>query len=113
MAVEDAATLDPHDVPFYSKGEAANAVRLHHSWPMYLGGRVNQKLVSLPKNVHDAFHVGLDRILPRTAGTEYYESLSPAAREQALRDLGAYTKSFDTKYGTKLYQAMVGEGFPY
>lgn len=63
--------------------------------------------------MHDAFHSGLDKILPRQAGTAYYEALSPAARTQALQDLAAYTKAFDAKNGTNLYEAMVREGFPH
>jgi hypothetical protein len=45
-------------------------------------------------------------------GTAYYEGLTGAAQKQALQDLAAYTKAFDAKYGTKLYNAMIKEGFP-
>jgi hypothetical protein len=79
---------------------------------MYLGGKMQQILEPLPRRLHDAFHSGLDKILPRQAGTGVYENLSSAAQNQLLIDLGAYTRKFDAKYGTKLYDAMIREGFP-
>ncbi|MEY2493785.1 MAG: hypothetical protein QOJ45_277 [Verrucomicrobiota bacterium] len=91
---------------------AADAVRFHHGWPKYLGGDMQQILEPLPKSMHDAFHSGLDKIIPRQAGTSFYEGLSPVARRQMLQDLGDYTKAFDAKNGTHLYDAMVREGFP-
>ena len=90
-----------------------DAVRFHHPWPMYLGGKTQQILEALPKAIHDAYHSGLDKILARQKGAAYYAALSPAARAEALQDLAAYTKAFDAKYGTKLYDAMVREGFPH
>jgi hypothetical protein len=71
-------------------------------------------LVPLSKPLHDAFHNGLDKILPRQWGTAYYESLDPVARQQALTDLAAYTKAFDakSKYGTKPYDPLLENGFP-
>jgi hypothetical protein len=77
-------------------------VQFHHAWPKYLGGAAQQILEPLPKAVHDAFHSGLDKILPRQAGTKYYEKLSPEARRQLLKDLSDYTRAFDAKYGTQL-----------
>jgi hypothetical protein len=75
-------------------------------------GAAEQDLVALSKSLHDAFHSGLDKILPRQWGTAYYEGLEQAARRQVLGDLAAYTKAFDAKYGTKLYDAMIRNGFP-
>jgi hypothetical protein len=69
-------------------------------------------LVPLPKSIHDVYHSGLDKILPRQKGTQYYEQLDGLARQQMYRDLADYTKAFDAKYGTKLYDAMLKEGFP-
>jgi hypothetical protein len=86
--------------------------RRHHPWPKYLGGDEVQPLVDLPTVLHAKYHGGLDRILPRQKGTAYYESLPAAAKRQAYRDLADYTKAFDNKYGTRLYDAMIGEGFP-
>jgi hypothetical protein len=91
---------------------AEDAIRLHHAWPKYLGGAAKQDLAPLSKSLHDAFHSGLDKILPRQWGSAYYESLGPAARQQVLQDLGAYTKAFDAKYGTQLYDALLRNGFP-
>ncbi len=79
---------------------------------MYLGGKFQQLLEPLPKGLHDAYHSGLDKILPRQAGTAYYDALSPDAKVQTLLDLADYTKGFDAKHGTQLYEAMVREGFP-
>jgi RHS repeat-associated protein len=91
---------------------AEDAIRLHHTWPKYLGGAAEQDLVPLSKSLHDAFHSGLDKILPRQWGSAYYEGLSQAARQQVLGDLAAYTKAFDAKNGTQLYDAMIRNGFP-
>lgn len=82
----------------------------HHPWPQYLGGPANQRLVDLPRTLHETYHSGLDKILPRQRGTSYYENLSQ--RTQMLRDLGDYTRAFDAKHGTKLYDAMIQNGFP-
>ncbi len=95
-----------------AKSAANTAERLHHSWPMYLGGDKIQDLVPLEKWLHDAYHSGLDTVLARQKGTLYYEGLTGAAKEKVLQDLAVYTKSFDAKYGTKLYDAMIKEGFP-
>ena len=81
-------------------------------WPKYLGGAVDQELVRLPTEVHNAFHAGLDKILPRQWGTAYYKKLGPAAKKQVLRDLAAYTKAFDAKYGTHIYEGLIKNGFP-
>jgi hypothetical protein len=62
--------------------------------------------------VHDAYHSGLDKIFPRQRGTAYYENLGPAARQQMQRDLADYTKAFDSKNGTQLYDSMIRNGFP-
>ncbi|HEY5569057.1 MAG TPA: RHS repeat-associated core domain-containing protein [Gammaproteobacteria bacterium] len=90
----------------------AQPIRLHHAWPKYLFGPTKQDLVPLTKSLHDAFHSGLDKIWPRQWGIEYYEALSPAGRQQVARDLAAYTKAFDAKHGTQLYDAMLRNGFP-
>jgi hypothetical protein len=85
---------------------------LHHPWPMYLGGAVKQELVSLPKSLHYAYHRGLDTYLPRKRSTAHYESLGPAEKQQALQVLAAHTKNFDADDGTKLYDALLKNGFP-
>jgi hypothetical protein len=94
------------------RGVAEEAVRLHHAWPKYLGGAVKQDLVPLPKSLHDKFHKGLDVRLPKWRGTAYYESLGPTERQEALQYLAAYTKNFDADHGTKLYDALLNNGFP-
>jgi hypothetical protein len=85
---------------------------LHHAWPKYLGGPAKQALERLPKTVHNAYHSGLDKILPRQWGAKYYDNLSAVARKQMERDLADYTKAFDAKYGTNLWQSMLDNGFP-
>jgi hypothetical protein len=95
-----------------ARGTAQAVTHGHHAWPKYLGGPAKQDLARLPKSVHDAFHSGLDKILPRQRGTAYYEGLSPAARQQLQRDLADYTRAFDAKYGTQLYESMIRNGFP-
>jgi hypothetical protein len=91
---------------------APGAIHGHHPWPKYLGGPAKQDLANLSEPLHKSYHSGLDRILPRQRGTAYYDNLSPQAKQQLIRDLAAYTKAFDAKYGTRLYDSMVRNGFP-
>jgi hypothetical protein len=69
-------------------------------------------LTDSPIAYHDAYHRGLDKILPRQRGTKYYEGLRGGAKEQMQQDLAAYTKGFDAKYGTSLFESMLKNGFP-
>ena len=73
---------------------------------------MQQILKPVPKGVH-SFPRGLDKIFSRQAGTKYDENLSPTALCRVLRDLSDYTKAFDAKYGTALYDPMRREGFAY
>jgi hypothetical protein len=95
-------------------GELGSSVetRLHHAWAKYLGGAEKQDLVVLSKEMHDLYHSGLDKILPRQKGTAFYEGLTGAARKQMYQQLGDYTKAFDSANNTKLFEAMLKEGFP-
>ncbi len=88
------------------------AFHLHHTWPKYLGGPTKQDLVRLPKNIHDAYHRGLGGILDRRRGAEYYDALSAAARKLIEQKLAKFTKEFDAQYGTKLWEAILKNGFP-
>jgi hypothetical protein len=90
----------------------AEELHRHHAWPKYLSGAVKQELVALPKSLHHKFHKGLDERLPRRSGTAYYESLDPTERQLALQHLAEYTKNFDAEHGTKLYDALLKNGFP-
>jgi len=65
----------------------------------------------MPKSLHDAYHSGLDKVLPRQKTTAYYENLSPQGRSEAAKKLADYTKAFDAKHGTYLYEGMLREGF--
>jgi hypothetical protein len=96
-----------------AKGVARGiAEELHHPWPKYLGGAVKQELVSLPKALHYEFHRGLDKKLPKWLGTAHYEKLGPIEKQQALQVLAAHAKDFDAAHGTKLYDALLKNGFP-
>jgi RHS repeat-associated protein len=106
-----AAGIIPVSPEIKAASALGKALRLHHAWPKYLGGAIEQELIPLSKTVHDAFHSGLDKVLPRQWGSEYYRTLGSAASKQVLRDLADYTKAFDAKYGTKLYDAMIRNGF--
>ena len=92
--------------------ETAEAVQLHHAWAKYLGGAEKQDLVPLTKALHDTYHSGLDKILPRKWGTAYYDSLQGARGVRMYEKLRDYTKAFDATHGTKLFDAMRKEGFP-
>ena len=101
-----------HGMKVARGGAARGITHAHHAWPKYLGGPKVQDLQRLPKSVHDAYHSGLDKILPRQRGTAYYDNLGSAARQQMQRDLADYTKAFDAKNGTQLYDSMIRNGFP-
>ncbi|MCL6592090.1 MAG: hypothetical protein K6U80_19355 [Firmicutes bacterium] len=83
------------------------AERLHHAWPMYLGGPFKQNLQKLSKSLHDEYHSGLDKLLPRQKGSDYYKNLSPEAQAEAFEEFMNYTKAFDEKYGTNLWNTVV------
>jgi hypothetical protein len=76
------------------------------------GGAVKQELVPLARLLHYEFHRGLDKKLPKKLGTAYYENLGPSETQQALQTLATYTKDFDAEHGTKLYDALLRNGFP-
>lgn len=91
-------------------------IRFHHAWPMYLGGPRDQLLEPLPKSLHDAYHRGLDKVLDnslaRVRTTAHFSAQTGAERIRTLKALANYTRAFDAKHGTKLYEAMIREGFP-
>jgi RHS repeat-associated protein len=102
----------------FSKGRycsaAEKAQRLHHAWPMYLGGPVKQELEKLPKWLHDAYHSGLDKVLPRQisgGAAEFYQNLPGAQRQVMYESFRDYTKAFDKKFGTSLWKAAKRAGF--
>jgi hypothetical protein len=98
-----------------AKGAArgvAEAIERHHPWSKYLGGAVKQELVALPRSLHLQFHRELDEVLPRSKGTAFYKSRSPTERQEDLQQFAKHTKEFDAKHGTKLYDALLKNGFP-
>jgi hypothetical protein len=106
-----AALIVVFGAAFKSDSPTWEDIQRHHAWPKYLGGDAKQDLVPLPRQLHEAFHAGLDKILPRQWGTAYYEGLPDDAKLQVRRDLASYTKAFDAKYGTQLYDALLNTGF--
>jgi len=98
--------------PMPSQASTSTVTIGHHPWPKYLGGPAKQDLAKLSESLHKSYHSGLDKILPRQRGTAYYENLNAQAKQQLIRDLAAYTKAFDNKNGTRLYDSMLRNGFP-
>ena len=88
------------------------AFDLHHAFPKYLGGPAEQTLVQLPRDIHQLYHGGLDRIAARWKGASYYGSLAEHEMSDVLRRVGQYTKDFDANFGTNLYDVAVSHGFP-
>jgi len=84
----------------------------HHSWPKYLGGAINQALTRLPAKLHMQLHAELDKVAPRTAGTEYYEKMSPEQRMATVRKITRVFKKFDVDHATHLYDDAVSNGLP-
>ncbi|HBO45081.1 MAG TPA: hypothetical protein DD670_14360 [Planctomycetaceae bacterium] len=78
----------------------------HHPWPKYLQGPAKQALEELPANLHNKFHGGLDKLLPRQYGSEYYRQLSPAQQAADFEKLRKYTEAFDRTHGTRLWEAI-------
>jgi hypothetical protein len=64
-----------------------------------------QQLVRLPTNLHQLYHAGLNKILPRAWSAEFYTKLPIGAKEQIVYLLGTYTRAFDRTHGTKTYEA--------
>ncbi len=77
-----------------------------HAWPKYLGGPEDGPLISFDEQLHTAYHSGLDKLLRRGKGTEYFASLSKAEQAQNLRTLVQYTKDFDMDYGTRISEVL-------
>jgi hypothetical protein len=84
----------------------------HHPWPKYLGGAENQELIDLPESLHFEYHRGLDEIAARWRGERYYRNLIVLERADLFGRIIRFTKEFDAKHGTKLYEAMSRNGFP-
>jgi RHS repeat-associated protein len=59
--------------------------RLHHPWPQYLGGPFKQVLEKVPKSLHDKYHSGLDKLLPRKWGTGQLQRPVPTTAGRELR----------------------------
>jgi hypothetical protein len=74
--------------------------RGHHGLPQYLGGQYEQILIGLPEDLHYLYHEEVDRLLklPRGAGSDFYERLSPQEREAMYRRLIEHAKDFDRRY---------------
>lgn len=85
---------------------------MHHAWPKYLGGAQKQILEKLPHELHNAFHQGLDKTVPRYLGKKHYDALTSEERTQVYTKFKEFTKSFDAKHGTNLMDAATREGFP-
>jgi len=95
-----------------ARGALAEAIHLHHPWSMYLGGPVKQELVALPRSLHLQFHRELDKVLPRKKGAAFYKSRSPTEKQEDLQKFAEHTQKFDAEHGTKLYDALLKNGFP-
>ena len=66
-------------------GDGLGNIRWHHPWPQYLGGPAKQVLHGLTKVQHDAYHAGLDKMLPRQLSAEHFRKLPPEFRRGILR----------------------------
>ena len=103
-------SIDIPDTTGLDDPQIESTTQGHHPWPKYLGGPKEQDLIDLPTELHQKYHGGLDKILPRQKGKSYYDDLSPEAKEENRQKLREYTRSFDEKYGTHLYDSLSKEG---
>jgi hypothetical protein len=101
--VKDAIGI-PEEAP--SAPGAAQQVAGHHPWSKYLQGPAKQALEKLPANLHNEYHGGLDKLLPRQYGSKYYQQLSPAQQAANFEKLRKYTQAFDQQHGTNLWEAI-------
>jgi hypothetical protein len=91
----------------------------HHFWPMYLQGLKNQTLKALPRDLHHVIHEALDAwkggLFRRKAGKQFYETMSPAAILEELREF--YSKNFpeylpDLEQAAAETLAAIGKAIP-
>jgi hypothetical protein len=73
---------------------------------MYLGGPEKQPLLRISEDLHKRYHAGLDRILPRSAGSKDWSKLSPQERQGIIDILRDYNRRFDATYGTDTSGAL-------
>jgi hypothetical protein len=92
----------------------ANPINKHHPWPKYLGGPENQPLLTLPRDLHEKYHAGLDKIFSRYNGSLEWDELTAARQQEILTKLADYNMKFDRDYGTNttqaFYEALVAAG---
>lgn len=86
--------------------KAFSELRWHHPLPMYLGGPVKQRLVPLAPQMHNAYHSGLDKLLPRRLGGTFYQNAPRSSQELNRQILIDFTNRFDNYYGTDLSDAL-------
>jgi hypothetical protein len=60
----------------------------------------------MPRELHQAYHNGLDKVLPRWQGTDYFRNLSPTQQAENFEKLRKYTQAFDKAHKTKLWDAI-------
>jgi hypothetical protein len=87
----------------------------HHAWPKYLGGPEAGPLIGLDEQLHQLFHAGLDKLLPRNKGTAYYAAFSDAEKLKNIKILKDYARSFDIDYKSRIYETLMKalKGTPY
>jgi len=95
--------------------ERIEVVNDHHAWPKYLGGPKKGPLIPVDERLHQLFHAGLDKILPRSLGAEYFAHLSEAEKIKNINMLKNYARDFDIDYHTRIYDTLMKalKGTPY
>jgi hypothetical protein len=96
----------------------------HHAWPKFLGGPESQRLVDMPKHLHERFHGDLYTALHRDAGISKPRSMTwaayfqknPEKYEPAIKALYEVSARFDAEhlnkpngYSRSLVRAIVHE----
>ncbi|MBD2232792.1 DUF4157 domain-containing protein [Phormidium tenue FACHB-1052] len=80
----------------------------HHGFPQYLGGKYEQVLIDLPRDLHYLYHQEVDKVLriPRKYGSAYYKKLGKAEMNDILSKLMIHARNFDSRYRTEIAKAL-------
>lgn len=57
-------------------------------------------------NLHREYHAGLDKIIPRSKGTNYIFLLDGLEQAKIWSEIMSYTEKFDKAHSTKLIDAL-------
>jgi hypothetical protein len=89
---------------------------LHHPFPKYLGGAVDQTLTKMPRKLHERFHAALDKWkcgkYARSKGADHFKDIN---KQEVIKDLREFYQSGEggifAEYLSDFEQAVKESGF--